>query len=109
MAKGSSAEPGERILTTHPHGKKGVSISGQKYDAMSAAILRYLRGRGGVPLQVVRQEVEGDPQGKFEGSISWYFTAVKLDLEARGIVERVPGKTPQHIMLREGTSDRGKG
>ena len=97
IARGSSAEPGERILTTHPHGKKGVSISRQKYDAMSAAILRYLRGRGGVPLQVVRQEVEGDLQGKFQGSISWYFTTVKLDLEAWGILDRVPGRDPSKL------------
>ena len=109
MARGSSAEPGERILTTHPQGKKGVSISRQKYDVMSAATLRSLRGRGGVPLQVVLQKVDGDLQGKFDGSTSWYFTTVKLDLEARGILDRVPGKRPQHISLREGPSDRWKG
>lgn len=109
MVRGFSAEPGERILTIHPQGKKGVSISRQKYDVMSAATLRSLRGRGGVPLQVVLQKVDGDLQGKFEGATSWYFTTVKLDLEARGILVRVPGKTPQQIMLREGPSDRGKG
>jgi hypothetical protein len=109
LARGSGAEHGERILTTHPQGKKGVSISRQKYDVMSAATLGSLRGRGGVPLQVVRQEVEGDLQGKFEGSISWYFTTVKLDLEARGIVDRVPGKRPQHIRLRAAPSDGWKG
>jgi hypothetical protein len=43
MARGSSADPAERILTTHPQGKKGVSISRQKYDVMSAAISRSLR------------------------------------------------------------------
>ena len=109
MVRGFRAEPGERILTIHPQGKKGVSISRHKYEVMSAAIFRSLRGRGEVPLQVVRQEVEGDLQGKFEGSTSWYFTTVKLDLEAGGILDCVPGKRPQHIRLREGPSDRGKG
>ena len=97
------------MLTTHPQGKKGVSISRQKYDVMSPAILRSLRGKGEAPLQVVRQEVEGDLQGKFESSVSWYFTTGKLDLEARGILDRMPGKRPQHIRLREGPSGRGKG
>ncbi|WKZ38338.1 MAG: hypothetical protein QY332_10395 [Anaerolineales bacterium] len=32
------------------------------------------------------------------GSVRWYTKAVQLDLEARGIIERVPGQTP--ICLR---------
>ena len=49
MARGSSAEPGGRILTTHPQGKKRVNISRRKYDVMSAAILRSLREEGESP------------------------------------------------------------
>jgi hypothetical protein len=37
--------------------------------------------------------------GKLEGSISWYATMVKLDLEARGEIERIPGSSPQRIRL----------
>jgi hypothetical protein len=32
------------------------------------------------------------------GSVRWYTKAVRLDLEARGLIERVPGQTP--IRLR---------
>lgn len=31
------------------------------------------------------------------GSVSWYTTTVKLDLEARGELERVPGSRPQRL------------
>jgi hypothetical protein len=31
------------------------------------------------------------------GSIPWYTTVVKLDLEARGVIERVPGVLPQRV------------
>jgi hypothetical protein len=34
--------------------------------------------------------VEKEIDGKFEGSVTWYVTTVKLDLEARGKVKRVP-------------------
>ena len=37
-------------------------------------------------------------EGKFDGSIPWYMEGTKLDLEARGIIERVPGQ--KHDMYR---------
>jgi hypothetical protein len=100
MTRKGVLDPERRVLTRHPEGKQGVNISRNKYEAMRAAILRSMEGRGEVPLQVVREGVNTDLQDRFEGSISWYFTTVKLDLEARGILERVPGKRPQHIRLR---------
>ena len=29
----------------------------------------------------------------------WYLTTVKLDLEARNIIERIPNKSPQQLRL----------
>jgi hypothetical protein len=97
----SGVDQETRILTRHPEGKQGVNISRDKYEAMRAAIVRSVKGRGEVPLQAVREDVDGELRGRFEGSVSWYFTTVKLDLEARGILERVPGKRPQRVRLRE--------
>jgi len=37
--------------------------------------------------------------GNFEGSVTWYVTTVKLDLEARGVVKRVPHSRPQLVKL----------
>lgn len=34
---------------------------------------------------------------KTRGSCSWYVTSVKLDLEARGEIERLPGVRPQRL------------
>jgi hypothetical protein len=101
MAHEASADQGERMLTRHPEGKQKVNISREKYDAMKAAILRSVRSRGESPLQAVREDVQNELQGRFDGSVSWYFTTVKLDLEARGILKRVPGKRPQRIKLKE--------
>jgi hypothetical protein len=101
MTRKGVVDPERRVLTRHPEGKQGVNISRDKYEAMSAAILRSMEGRGEVPLQVVRGDVDSELRGRFEGSISWYFTTVKLDLEARGILERVPGKRPQRIRRKE--------
>lgn len=39
-------------------------------------------------------------QGKFDGSVGWYVTTIKLDLEARRLIERVPGKSPQRLQLK---------
>ncbi len=36
-------------------------------------------------------------QDSFDGSVMWYYTTVKLDLEARGEIRRVPGSRPQLI------------
>jgi hypothetical protein len=39
------------------------------------------------------------PRAMFAGaSVLWYVTTVKLDLEARGLVRRVPGSSPQRLV-----------
>ncbi len=89
----------EKILTLHPQsGKQGVNISKPKYDMVKRAILDSLSQRE-MTFRGLIEEVENKLKGQFDGSISWYVTTVKLDLEARKIIERVPGKTPQHIRL----------
>lgn len=89
----------ERIKTLHPEGKKGVNIEKAKYDKMKKAIISSLKGVESISFknlgQVVRERLTKD----FEGSIGWYYTTVKLDLEARGIIERVPNTRPQLLRL----------
>jgi len=45
------------------------------------------------------QQVEHILKGKFQGSIPWHVEAVKLDLEANGIIERIPKMRPQLYRL----------
>lgn len=82
----------EKILTLHPEGKRGVNISRSKYETMRAAILNVLRARELTHDELTRA-VEKTLKGRFEGSIPWYMECTKLDLEARKVIERVPGTT----------------
>ena len=81
----------EKILTRHPRGKRGVNISKAKYETMKKALLQIL-GEGALTHHELTYAVEKKLKGRFEGSIPWYMEGTKLDLEARGIIERVPGE-----------------
>ncbi len=80
----------EKILTLHPQGKRGVNIDRAKYETMRATILRVLR-EGDRTHNELTTAVERSLKGTFEGSIPWYMECTKLDLEARGTIERVEG------------------
>ncbi len=90
----------ERILTKHPQGKNGVSISKAKYDLVRGGLLDCLKAK---PLthDELMACVTKKLQSKFEGSMKWYAENVKLDLEARGEIERVPGKKHESYRLRK--------
>ncbi|NTU63392.1 MAG: hypothetical protein HGB05_08310 [Chloroflexi bacterium] len=90
----------ERIQTRHPdRNKQGVNIDRAKYEAMKDAIVSTLRAEGELTFDTLARAVEQKFHGKFDGSIRWYFTTVKLDLEARHVLQRVPGSSPQRIQL----------
>jgi hypothetical protein len=49
-------------------------------------------------LDLVRAVAVRVPRDLFRGvSLRWYTTAVKLDLEAEGLIERKPGSRPQRV------------
>jgi hypothetical protein len=88
----------DKIMTLHPEGKQGSNIDKAKYDQMRAAILMVLSEREEMTFADLNAAVEQLLGDSFEGSIGWYFTTVKLDLEARGLLERV-GDSPQIIRI----------
>ena len=92
----------DRIMTLHPQGKQGVRIDRAKYDVIRDAILAVLREGGDVRFGGLADTVRDRLASAFDGSVSWYVTTVKLDLEARGEIERVPGSRPQRLRLAEG-------
>lgn len=89
----------EKIMTLHPKGKQGVNISKAKYDQIKNAILSVLTAEGEVRFQDLPAAVDKALGGEFDGSIGWYTTSVKLDLEARGLIERIPKSSPQVLRM----------
>lgn len=86
-------------MTLHPEGKQGVNLDKKKYAQIKRAILRVLRERGEVAFKALPDAVAEKIAGAFAGSVIWYVVTVKLDLEARGLIERVPKKSPQRLRL----------
>jgi len=89
----------EKIMTLHPQGKQGVNIDKAKYETMKAAILSAIQANDGITFAELNTAVAAQLNGKFDGSIGWYLTTVKLDLEARNIIERIPNQSPQQLRL----------
>jgi hypothetical protein len=89
----------ERILTLHPEGKRGVSISKAKYDLVKTALFACLRDKEMTHDEVMAC-VTKKLQSRFEGSMKWYAEVVKLDLEARGEIERVPGRKFERYRIK---------
>ncbi|NNE69370.1 MAG: hypothetical protein HKN29_03280 [Rhodothermales bacterium] len=87
----------DRIETMHPEGKQGVNILRSKYDAVVNAINDSVAARQPIGFEELVEAVETRLGPDFDGSVPWYVTTIKLDLEARGVLERVPGRGPQRL------------
>src|ERR1700754_1895659 len=88
----------KKILTKHPLGKSGKNIDKNKYDTLREAILSALR-KNELTHTEMFSRLNKSLKGKFSGNISWYGETVKLDLEARKIIERTASK-PQRYRLK---------
>ncbi|MCI0662937.1 MAG: hypothetical protein L0220_17860 [Acidobacteria bacterium] len=85
-------ETEEKILTRHPIlGKSGKNISRQKYETLKQAIISELKDTELTHTELI-DRLKKSLTGKFSGNISWYGETVKLDLEARNIIERTSKK-----------------
>lgn len=87
-----------KILTRHPLGKSGRKISRERYDAVRGALLGALEGKE-LTHQELMARVEASLRGRFDANAHWYGETVKLDLEARRVIERTRSK-PQKYRLR---------
>ena len=81
------------------HKKQGVNISREKYEIIRQVILSTLRAQKEMTFMKLSHAVEKEVNGNFEGSVVWYVTTVKLDLEARGEIKRVRHSRPQLVKL----------
>jgi Family of unknown function (DUF6958) len=88
----------EKILTKHPLGKGGKSIDRDEYETLKGAILSALKGKELTHPELFEQ-LNKKLKNKISGSVSWYGETVKLDLEARKLIERTSSK-PQKYRLK---------
>lgn len=88
----------EYIHTINPDPtKQGVRIEKDKFEMIRKAILNNLHAYGPLTFSQLGSLLDDQLQRKFDGSVMWYYTIVKLDMEARGEIHRVHNSSPQLI------------
>jgi hypothetical protein len=78
------------ITITHPRTGNTKSIDAEIYSLIRAAILKSLKKSKGKTFTELADDVTSiirAGKSKFTGSIPWYTISVRLDLEARGVIE----------------------
>jgi len=78
---------------------QNLRIDQARYQAVHEAITENLRRYGSMTFTQLGALVEEQLQANFAGSITWYYTTVKLDMEARGEIRRVPNSRPQVVEI----------
>jgi len=84
-----------KIHTRHPQRKSGRSISREKYDRVRAAILEVLDRRELTHTELMTG-LDERLRNRFDGNPHWYGETVKLDLEARRVIERTDSRPPMY-------------
>lgn len=91
-----------KIQLMHPDpDKEAPRIEPWKYELVKTTILSVVpQDEGGSAFKTLSDQVAEQLSPKALeniGSVGWYTTTEKLDLEARGLIERVPGLKPQRL------------
>jgi hypothetical protein len=90
----------KKVLAIHPDKtKQGVRIAESKYNKMRMAIVDAFGDADELSYQEAVAHVRDALTGNFDGSIEWYFNAVKHDLEARKILVRTTKSSPVSYRL----------
>lgn len=89
----------KRIMTMHPQGKKGVNISLLKYEQIKQFILDTVSKNNEITFEALTDLAVSKLTDKFDGKVIWYVVTVKLDLEARNLIERVPKTSPHQLRI----------
>lgn len=87
-----------QIQTLHPQpGKTNKRIALEKYHVIREHILSILKA-GELSHTELMEKLYGRVKDHFKGGVQWYGETVKLDLEARKIIERT-GSKPEKYRL----------
>ena len=88
----------ELFISVEPDpARQGIRIDKSKYDRMHNIILYNLRRYGPMTFTQLGTLVEDELYDTFSGSVMWYYTLVKQDMEAHGELRRVPRSRPQIV------------
>ena len=97
----ASKEKVEMFEALHPDpAKQGTRVTKSTYDAYKAALLAVIPAtEDGIEYGALSKAVVPhlSPELVEKTSQGWWVTSVKLDLEARGMIERVPTKGKQRV------------
>lgn len=88
-------------MTLHPKGKQGVNISKRKYDQIKDFILQKVKEHQEIAFEELTDLAVDELTSKFDGKVIWYMVTVKLDLEARGLIERIPKTSPHQLRIKK--------
>jgi hypothetical protein len=88
-----------KIMTLHPGGKQGVNILLRRYEVIKTFILSKLKEHSEITFDELTDLAVKELSANFDGKVVWYMVTVKLDLEARKLIERVPKTSPHKLRL----------
>ena len=91
---------------SRPGGLDGWTMDLQQYELLREHLLDFIAHRAAADGTVLLQDALSAAQDELgghpafpKGRLTNYVRYTKVDLEARGLVERVPGSSPQRIRL----------
>lgn len=97
MAKSSTSKT---IQTLHPEpGKTNKKIDLEKYEVIKKHLLKILRKEELTHTELMEQLYQ-QVKDFFEGGVQWYGETVKLDLEARQVIERTREKPVRYRLKK---------
>lgn len=90
---------------TPAKGKKGTHIVQWKYDLVRSFLLKRIpKTKEGIEFQgladTIGKALSASEKSEL-GSVAWYTTTVKLDLEVKQEIERIAGSKPQRLRRRK--------
>ena len=90
----------EYIQTLHPQeGKTNKRISLEKYTVIREQLIAILT-KSELTHTQLREELYARVHDTFQGGVQWYGETVKLDLEARNVIERTNTKPVLYRLKR---------
>jgi hypothetical protein len=90
-----------QIQTLHPiAGKTNKKIALDKYETICDQLILILQTSEPTHTELM-ESLYQRVKDSFVGGVQWYGETVKLDLEARGIIERI-GAKPERYRLKKG-------